>query len=152
MEVSSKFANCRLKQGLPLIPRDPGVIVSCSCGRKIETMKSLSDVENAVQLVLRSTIARNFMWEADRTQIEERFDFSYHFPAGCCYTRWYNCQSQKWQRNVRACVLAGHRLTKLKLLFALWWAAQFTPATTSSAHAPLPDEEPFGRKLADTIR
>ena len=39
------------KLGLALIPRDPGVIVSCRCGRKIETMKSLSDVENAVQQV-----------------------------------------------------------------------------------------------------
>ena len=36
------------KLGLALIPRDPRVIVSCRCGRKIETMKSLSDVENAV--------------------------------------------------------------------------------------------------------
>ena len=65
-----KFAKCRLKQGLALIPRDPGVIVSCSCGRKIETMKSLSDVENAVQLV-QSTVARNFMWEPRRAQVEE---------------------------------------------------------------------------------
>ena len=51
MYRSCKFAKCRLKQGLALIPRDPGVIVSCSCGRKIETMKSLSDIENAVQQV-----------------------------------------------------------------------------------------------------
>ena len=42
---------CVSKHGLALIPRDPGVIVSCRCGRKIETMKSLSDVENAVQQV-----------------------------------------------------------------------------------------------------
>ena len=46
------FAKSRVsKLGLALIPRDPGVIVSCRCGRKIETMKSLSDVENAVQQV-----------------------------------------------------------------------------------------------------
>ena len=69
-----KFAKCRLKQGLALIPRDPGVIVSCSCGRKIETMKSLSDVENAVQLV-QSTVARNFMWEPRRAQVEETASF-----------------------------------------------------------------------------
>ena len=33
-------------------------------------MKSLSDVENAVQLV-RSTVARNFMWEPRRANVEK---------------------------------------------------------------------------------
>ena len=39
---------------LILIPSDPRVIVSSSCGRKIETMKSLSDVETLLTLFDRS--------------------------------------------------------------------------------------------------
>ena len=49
-----------LKLGLALIPRDPRVIVSCRCGRKIETMKSLSDVENAVQQVYDRPLRETF--------------------------------------------------------------------------------------------
>ena len=53
----------------------------------------------------------------------------------------------------RACVRARWTPSyKIKIAFRVMVSTeQFTPATTSSAHAPLPDEEPFGRKLADTI-
>ena len=46
--------NLKETLALILIPSDPRVIVSCSCGRKIETMKSLSDVETLLSLFDRS--------------------------------------------------------------------------------------------------
>ena len=48
------------KLGLALIPRDPRVIVSCRCGCKIETMKSLSDVENPVHQVYDRPLRETF--------------------------------------------------------------------------------------------